>query len=252
MSRRPGWDTELYEASHSFVWMLGEDLVSMLAPRPGERILDLGCGTGQLTAAIAKSGSSVLGFDASPDMIGQARQNYPRLEFMLGNAYSLPFENEFDGIFSNAALHWMTDAEAVALNMVKAMRRGGRLVAELGGKGNVRVVEQALRSAIAGHLDGPPASIWYFPSLADYAALLEKSGLEVRLASLFDRPTALTGEHGMEQWIRQFAFEYLAPLSPEQKRRTIEAAVNELRPLLWDGKQWHVDYRRLRIVAVKP
>ena len=114
MAAKTTWDTELYESHHGFVWQYGEGLLDLLAPKPGERILDLGCGTGQLTAKIADAGASVLGLDASPDMIGQARQNYPRLQFKLEDATAMQFDSDFDAVFSNAALHWMLDAATVA------------------------------------------------------------------------------------------------------------------------------------------
>src|SRR5436853_4279983 len=103
MKARTSWDTELYEAQHAFVWRLGEALIEILAPKPGERILDVGCGTGQLTREIAERGAEVLGVDVSPEMIGQAWQNYPGLRFALQDAASMTFNGEFDAVFSNAA-----------------------------------------------------------------------------------------------------------------------------------------------------
>jgi len=192
------WDAELYEARHSFVWRLGEGVVEFLNPQPGERILDLGCGTGQLTQKIADSGANVLGLDASPDMIGQARQNYPRLQFVLANAAALQFENEFDAVFSNAALHWMLDRAGVVAGVARALKKGGRFVAECGGNGNVRELEGAIETVAAKYHTGPiPEKRTYYPAVGEYAALLEAHGLEVTFAQLFDRPTPLEGEDGM-------------------------------------------------------
>jgi len=252
VAKHSSWDTELYEAQHSFVWKMGEAMLAALGAQSGERILDLGCGTGQLTSAIAASGAEVLGLDASPEMIGQARQNFPGLQFTLQNAGGMQFDAEFDAIFSNAALHWMLDAEAVAAAMSKALLEGGRLVAEFGGKGNIRTIECAIEAVLARYLGvALPRTGTYFPTISEYASLLECHGLEVRSAVLFDRPTPLAGERGMEQWIRQFAFYYFESLSARQQAQALHEVVEELRPALWKGDGWIADYRRLRIFAVK-
>lgn len=246
------WDPELYEARHSFVWHYGEDLLKMLNPQPGERILDLGCGPGNLTQKIADSGASVLGLDSSPAMIGQARQNCPRLEFVLADAANLQFSNEFDAVFSNAALHWMLDTDAVAAGIARSLKRDGRFVAELGGKGNIARIEHAIEAVIKRHLNGHvPTRRTIFPSVAEYSTILEAQGLEVRTAHLFDRPTPLHGEDGMANWIRQFAWYYFEALPPEDRQGALEQTVEQLRPMLFREKGWTADYRRLRILAVK-
>lgn len=231
---------------------MGEAMLAALGAQPGERILDLGCGTGHLTSAIAAGGADVLGLDASPEMIGQARQHFPALHFTLQNAAAMQFDAEFDAIFSNAALHWMTDAAGVAAGMSKALRKGGRLVAEFGGKGNIRTIESAIQAVLARYLGvALPQTKTYFPAVGEYTSLLECHGFEVRSAILFDRPTPLDGERGMEQWIRQFAFYYFEPLDARQQTRALQEVVEELRPTLWKSDGWTADYRRLRIFAVK-
>jgi trans-aconitate methyltransferase len=246
------WDAELYEARHGFVWRLGEGVVEFLNPQPGERILDLGCGTGQLTSKIAASGAEVVGLDASPAMIGQARQNYPRLRFMLADARAMKFENEFDAVFSNAALHWMLDRAGVAAGIARALQKDGRFVAEFGGKGNIRLIERAIESVAARYHAGQvPEKRTYFPALGEYASLLEEYGLEVRFAQLFDRPTPLEGEDGMANWVRQFKWFYFEGLQPGQQKEALAEVIEELRPSLWSTQGWHVDYRRLRVSAVK-
>jgi trans-aconitate methyltransferase len=245
------WDTELYEAQHTFVWKLGQDLIELLDPKPGERILDLGCGTGQLTEKIASLGIDVVGLDSSPEMIGQAPQNYPRLRFVLQDATAMQFNGEFDAIFSNAALHWILNARGAAEAMARALRRGGRLAAELGGKGNIRQIEQALEAMRARH--GLPSSArrTLFPSVGEYASIIEQSGFEVRSAVLFDRPTLLEGEQGMEDWIRQFANFFFDGIPAEARGRAMREIIDELRPKLYRDGQWYADYRRLRIISVK-
>jgi trans-aconitate methyltransferase len=247
------WDTELYEAKHNFVWKLGSDLIELLAPKPGESILDLGCGTGHLTAKIGAAGADVTGLDASPDMIGQARQNFPQLKFLLQNAASMHYEAEFDAVFSNAALHWMPNAAEVAAAMARALRPGGRLVAEFGGKGNIGRILEAIEKVLPRHYHPGimPASRTYFPSAAEYGTLLEAHGLELRFAQLFNRPTPLDGSHGMEDWIRQFKWYYFQPLAPAARKLALSEVVEELRPQLCRDGQWTADYRRLRVIAVR-
>jgi trans-aconitate 2-methyltransferase len=246
------WDAELYEARHGFVWRLGEGVVEFLNPQPGERILDLGCGTGQLAAKIAEAGADVVGLDGSPAMIGQARQNYPRLQFVLSDAAALKFENEFDAVFSNAALHWMLDRAGVAAAVARALKKGGRLVAEFGGKGNVQILEGAIQEVAAKYHDGPvPEKRTYYPALGEYAALLEAQGLEVRFAQLFDRPTLLEGEDGMANWVRQFKWYFFEGLRVGQQEDALADVIEQLRPALRNAQGWFADYRRLRVSAVK-
>ncbi len=246
------WDAELYEARHSFVWLFGQGLLEMLNAQPGERILDVGCGPGQLTAKIAETGAAVVGLDASPDMIGQARQNFPKLSFVLQSATAMHFDDEFDAIFSNAALHWVLDAPAAAHCMSRALRQGGRLVAELGGHGNIQTIEGAIVATVGRYLDGPfPASNNYFPSIAEYTTILEAAGLEVRLAELYDRPTPLDGEDGIANWIRQFKWFYFEGLPASQRPQALAEVIAELRPKLRKESGWIADYRRLRLVAIK-
>ena len=240
------WDAELYEARHNFVWRLGEGVVELLAPAKGERILDLGCGTGQLTHKIAESGAEVVGLDASPTMIGQARQNYPGLRFVLEDSANMKFDNEFDAVFSNAALHWMLDPAAVIRAVAKALRPGGRFVAEMGGKGNIQTIVSAIHRVVKKY-QPIPASRQYYPSVGEYSTLLEAAGLEVRSAQLFDRPTPLEGENGMEQWITQFKLYYFENLPST----ALEEVIAYLHPKLHDQNGWHADYRRLRFVAIK-
>jgi trans-aconitate methyltransferase len=246
------WDAELYEARHGFVWRFGEGLVEFLNPQQGERILDLGCGTGQLTQKIAESGANVLGLDASPDMIGQARQNYPGLQFLLADAASLKFEDEFDAVFSNAALHWILDRAGVVAGVARALKKSGRFVAEMGGKGNVRILEGAIERVAAKYHAGPiPERRTYYPAPGEYAALLEEHGLEVRSVQLFDRPTPLEGEDGIANWVRQFKWYYFETLRVGQQEDALRDIVEELRPELRNMEGWYADYRRLRVSAIK-
>ena len=246
------WNPELYEARHAFVWQLGEGVIELLDPKPGEKILDLGCGPGQLTQKISERGAEVTGLDSSPEMIGQARQNYPHLRFLLEDAARMQFDSEFDAVFSTAALHWMLDTTGVAKAVARALRTGGRFVAELGGRGNVALIEQAIINvATRHHGDALPKKRTFYPSAGEYASLLESCGLEVRMAQLFDRPTPLEGPQGMENWIRQFKWYYFERLPAGQAEDALRETVELLRPSLFRDGCWYADYRRLRIVGVR-
>lgn len=246
------WDPELYEARHSFVWQFGQDLLELLDPRPGERILDLGCGPGNLTQKIAERGADVVGLDSSPAMIGQARQNYPRLQFTLLDAAAMCFHREFDAVFSNAALHWMLDAATVAGGISRALRNGGRFVAELGGKGNVHHIEAAIEAVLEGRLGQKlPPKRTFFPSAGEYSILLESAGMEIRTVQVFERPTKLEGDRGMENWLRQFAWYYFDVLPEARREAALQEVVEKLRPVLCGSDGWFADYKRLRLVAAK-
>ena len=210
------WNAGLYDASHAFVWEFGRDLLALLAPQPGERILDVGCGTGHLTAEIARSGAQVLGIDRSAAMIAQARENFPGLAFETRDVCDLPYHAEFDAIFSNAVLHWVQPPETAAAAMSRALKPGGRLVCEFGGHGNVQIlVEGAYRALRQLGVDHPERfNPWYYPSIAEYSAILERCGIEVTFAHLFDRPTPLQdGERGLETWFRMFGSRLMEPLA---------------------------------------
>lgn len=243
------WDAARYQDKHSFVWRYGADLLELLAAQPGERILDLGCGTGQLTAQIARSGARVTGLDYSADMLADARKNFPGLTFVSGDASAFDFSEPFDAVFSNAVLHWVKNADGAAASIARALRPGGRFVAEFGGKGNIATVQAALRALLGPGADAQ--SPWYYPSIGEYSAVLERHGFEVRNASLFDRPTPLEGENGLDQWLRMFGQTYLGKLSPEQGDGLVRQLEELLRPALYSDGVWTVDYRRLRVVAIR-
>jgi trans-aconitate methyltransferase len=248
------WDAATYQHSYGFVWQFGKDLVGLLAPEPGESILDAGCGTGQLTSEVARSGATVLGVDASREMIAQARQNFPDLSFAVEDLRNLPFQSEFDAVFSNAVLHWVQPAGKAATAVAAALKPGGRFVAELGGHGNVAQIIAAAEGAWKSVDDGPPPpSPWYYPSIGEYTSLLELCGLETTFATIFDRPTPLEGgEDGLARWLAMFGSNWTNALPPESRAAFIAATVRLAAPALLRDGSWTADYRRLRIVARKP
>jgi trans-aconitate 2-methyltransferase len=248
------WDAKLYNAKHEFVWKYGSDVVSLLDPRAGERILDLGCGTGHLTAQIAESGAHVIGVDRSAEMVAAARLAYPNLKFEISDARNLTFREEFDAVFSNATLHWIHEPELVLQGVCRALRKGGRFVAELGGKGNIRAMQDAFDRALAeiGAAKAGEVRPWYYPSVSEYSTLVEKNGLEVRFITLFDRPTGLAdGSTGMRNWIVMFGADYLAKAGEARREEFLGRVEEMLRPKLFRDGQWWADYRRLRLVAYK-
>ncbi len=244
------WNPALYDGRHAFVYELAADLLRLLAPQAGERIVDLGCGTGHLTAQIAQSGAEVLGLDASPEMIEQARANFPQIKFDVADANTFTLREPVDAVFSNATLHWVRPPETAVARIAAAMKPGGRLVAEFGGQGCVRAIIAAANEALGGRFGacGP----WYFPSVGQYAPILEEHGFEVSFAALFDRPTVLDdGERGLRNWLDMFAGAYFAALPPDERETALVSIESLLRPRLWKGEHWEADYRRIRVVAVK-
>jgi SAM-dependent methyltransferase len=236
------------------VWQFGRDLLAMLAPKPGERILDVGCGTGQLTSEIAQAGAEVIGIDLSPQMITAARQNFPELQFAVADIASTSYDTEFDAVFSNAALHWVKDQKGAIAAIARALKPGGRLVFEMGGHGNIHHIWTATMQALThmGVEDPEDLSPWFYPSIGEYAPMLESHGLLVTFAVLFDRPTPLEGgEQGMRNWLNMFGSFANHVLTANQREELIRRVVDLARPALFHDGGWTADYKRLRMIAVK-
>ena len=247
------WDSKLYDQQHHFVSDYGADVLQWLAPQKGEHILDVGCGTGALASQIAERGARVYGIDASSDMIATAMISHPDLSFEVMDATKLPYKEDFDAIFSNATFHWIENQKALIKGLYQSLKPGGRLVAEFGGKRNVKSITDAVSLAAKElGLDHKIISnFWFFPSISTYSALLESYGFEVEQIWLFDRPTKLHGENGMYDWISQFAQHAFKNLNTEQAEEIKNLAVDELRKTNYANNQWMADYRRLRVMAVK-
>ena len=243
------WDASRYAAHARFVAELGMPVVELLAPRPGERILDLGCGDGALTARLAELGCEVIGVDADPDMVRAARER--GVDARLADGAGLSFAQEFDAVFSNAALHWMkSDPDAVVAGVARSLRPGGRFVGEFGGHGNVAAISVALLAVLARRgVDGRASHPWYFPTPQEYRARLERHGFAVQSIGLIPRPTPLPT--GMAAWLGVFANPFLALVPLADRPALLEEAVALLEPVLCDhAGNWTADYVRLRFAAV--
>ena len=241
------WDASLYAGNGRFVALLAESLVDWLRPQAGERILDLGCGDGFLTRRIAESGASLIGVDASPEMIAAARER--GVEAHLVSGESLPFDREFDAVFSNAALHWMSDQDAVLQGVYRALKPGGRFVAECGGQGNIAAIRVALL-AVLGARGIAPNQIENnsFFGLAEYRGLLESHGFLVEDIQLTPRPTPLPS--GMADWLQTFRRSVFEQLPPLDRPAAMQETVNLLKRVLCDREgNWTADYVRLRFLA---
>lgn len=244
------WNPAVYAEVGAFVPTFGAGVFEWLAPQAGERILDLGCGDGQLTSKIAAAGARVVGADASPEMVAAARSR--GLEAHLCNAEALPFTSEFDAVFSNAALHWVRDQDAMLAGVRRALKPGGRFVAEMGGHGNIASIQVALAAVLERHgltRQFTAEQMNYFPTPDAYRARLERQGFVVEQIQLIPRPTPL-GDSGMHGWLTTFRHGVLAAV-PELLRPTVvDETVALLEPVLRDEQgNWTADYVRLRFIG---
>ncbi|MFY9855487.1 MAG: methyltransferase domain-containing protein [Terracidiphilus sp.] len=246
------WDPRTYEKNGAFVPGMANEILQWLDAAAGERILDLGCGDGQLTARIAATGASVVGVDASPTMVAAARAR--GIEVLEASAESLPCGDAcFDAVFSNAVLHWVRDQDAMMDEVRRVLKPGGRFVAEMGGHGNVAAISVAFSAVRARHADpGSEDVLNYYPTPQSYALRLSQHGFHVDRIALIPRPTPLAAS-GMDGWLRTFRSGVLNSL-PEELRETIIAETCALlAPALRDENgNWTGDYVRLRFIATIP
>jgi trans-aconitate methyltransferase len=241
------WDPNRYARNARFVADLGSGVVELLSPQPGERILDVGCGDGALTRKLVELGCDVVGVDASVEQIEAACRS--GLDARVKDCQALDFDHEFDAVFSNAALHWMKKADAVLDGVKRALRPGGRFVAEMGGAGCVQRIRSAVEEALARRgIDGAARNPWYFPSAEDYSARLQRHGFRIDFLSLFDRPTELPSE--LTDWLETFAEPYTSAFPAADRSNFCREVQEALRPQLCqpDGR-WEADYVRLRFAA---
>jgi trans-aconitate methyltransferase len=244
------WSAKRYAETAHFVPTLGAAVLDILAPAAGECILDLGCGDGVLTEQILAVGATVVAVDAGPDMVTAARSRGIDARVMDGQR--LAFTGEFDAVFSNAALHWMRDQNAVLAGVYRALKPGGRFVAEMGGHNNTAAVIVALSAVLARRgIDARPLNPWYFPSATAYRKKLETAGFTVEHIAIIPRPTALPA--GIEAWLDTFAEDFLGAVAAQDRSRARAEVADLLRPVLMDETgTWIADYVRLRFRALRP
>ncbi len=250
ISSSQSWNPEHYDEHARFVSTLGAAVFDLLDPEPGEHILDLGCGDGVLTEKLIAAGATVIGVDGDSHMVEGAKARGIDARLMDGQA--LVFENEFDAVFSNAALHWMTNPDAVSAGVFRALKPGGRYVAEAGGHGNVAAIRTALHAVLMRRgIEAEQHDPWYFPSPDEHEERLKRAGFEVDDIVLIPRPTPLPTD--MTGWIGTFAKPFLHSAGSNENSRILEETVQLLEPALKDSYgRWTADYCRLRFKATKP
>ncbi|ADU29288.1 class I SAM-dependent methyltransferase [Evansella cellulosilytica] len=250
---KENWDANLYDEKHSFVSKYGDSLIALLAPEKGEKILDLGCGTGDIANTLYESGVDIIGVDKSENMVKQAIDKYPQIQFMVQDATTLDFRYEFDAVFSNATLHWVKSPIQALHCIHESLKQGGRFVAEFGGKGNVQTITNEIIKQIeeAGHKFKKEQFPWFYPSIAEYSSLMEEVGFRVTFAQHFDRPTQLAGENGLKNWIDMFCKQLFDGISERSINEIITDVEKNLKGSLYKEGNWIADYKRIRIIGVK-
>lgn len=251
------WDAREYDEQFGFVGRYGDALLDLLDPRPGERILDLGCGTGRHAAAMTALGARVVGVDADERMLAKARADHPEVEFVAANATdpglgSLGVNEPFAACFSNAALHWMTPQDTVLRNVRSVLADSGRFVAEMGGAGNIAALDASLRGGLGDvGLEALDVVANHFPTVGEQAALLEAAGFRVEMATWFRRPTPLAAGTTAADWTRHFRAGTWAVV-PVERRDELAEAINRraVERGLRTADGWSADYCRLRFVAI--
>ena len=250
MSKTQQWIPAKYQKNADFVSQLGMPVIDLLAPQKGEFILDLGCGDGTLMKKLTELGCRVVGVDSSAEMVTATQKL--GLEAQIMNGEELNFTKEFDAVFSNAALHWMTKADSVIEGVFQALKPGGRFVGELGGAGNVAKVVSAISACLQKrNIDINKVNPWFFPDKEDYQHSLEARGFIVKSITIFERPTPLS--QGIKGWLEMFAQQFTAQLPSENGSVFLQEVTELCQPQLCDNQgNWIADYIRLRFLAVKP
>ena len=243
---RQVWDSKSYQRDAGFVSKLGEGVLDWLAPQAGERILDLGCGDGALSIKIKQAGAVVVGADASDSFVTSAIEL--GIDAHVMDAHNLTFKNEFDAVFSNAALHWMLEPEKVIKGVHKSLKPTGRFVGEFGGFGNIAAVTTAMHG-LAREMQGDAALAgpWFYPTVDEYSEMLEANGFSVEEIITFYRPTPLP--QGIKAWLKVIRGPFFEQFN-ENEDEAYQRVMDALEPSLKNKKgNWFADYVRLRFRA---
>jgi trans-aconitate methyltransferase len=243
------WNPQSYATNARFVSELGEPLLLLLEPKPGEWILDLGCGDGALTEKIAAFSCAVVGIDSSFAQLQASRRR--GLQTLLMDGRSIGLKGVFDAVFTNAALHWMKQPEIVAGGVFNTLKPGGRFVGEFGGKGNVEKIRSALHDALRKRgIDSTSIDPWYYPSVEEYTRLLSSSGFAIDYMELIPRPTKLPGD--ILGWLQVFAQPFTKAVIETERPRFLAEVRDALASSLRGSEgHWFADYVRLRFKARK-
>lgn len=244
------WDPELYAKNAGFVVEHGQSVLDLLAPKEGEMILDIGCGDGVLTKKLLKEKFRVFSVDASSEMVDAARAN--DVHARLVDAQELDYEDQFHAIYSNAAIHWMDDHYALVRGVWRALKPGGRFVAECGGEGCVRVIREGMKIALAKlGVDYKSRNPWKFPETGMFTKILENQGFTVTYIARIDRPTPISC--GLRGWLELFSQRHTEGMSNDDREKFYAEVEDRCKPRLWSEQNgWSADYVSLRFVAVKP
>lgn len=246
------WDADKYTKDFSFVHQYGNAVAELIDCEKGSALIDLGCGNGTLTKALQEKGYRVTGMDSSEELLETAREKYPDIPFIRADATDFSVTETVDAVFSNAVFHWIDrEKQADMLACVhRALKEKGQFVFEFGGHGNNALIHGTLAEVFSeyGYEYRMP---FYFPTIGEYAALVEQAGFQVRYAVLFDRPTVLKGSDGLKEWIHMFVKTPFATVDDGEREGIICKAVERLRDTLYREDCWYADYVRIRMKAVK-
>lgn len=243
------WNAVLYDNKHDFVAEYGKGLLEFVPKNKTQSILDLGCGTGTLTSQLADFADTVVGIDSSANMIEKARKQYPDIRFMVCDALALPFEKQFDVVFSNAVFHWIADHDVLLDQVHNVLKANGLLVCEFGANGNIATIENTFMSTCLelGYEYKPKFN---FPTREHFADLLIKNDFIIDKIYDYDRPTPLKdSERGLANWMKQFFASDLELMTEKMQEEIIKRVETFTKDSLWNGSEWIADYRRLRVIA---
>jgi len=246
------WDADKYTKDFSFVHQYGNSVIELLDLDSTMTVLDLGCGNGALTKKLTEMGVKAIGLDASQDLLQIAKTQYNNIEFVLSDATSFALKEPVDAVFSNAVFHWIDrEKQSDMMHCVySSLKAGGQFVFEFGGVGNCNLIHSALKMFFEQHgFDYVVPN--YFPTIGEYAALLEQSNFKVVSMLLFDRMTELKGQDGMADWIRMFVKKPFEGMNENVKNHIIEQTTEYLKDKLYKDGVWYADYVRIRGKAIK-